>query len=417
MQGWKMKTVLFLLSQGITLFGSSIVQFALVWYITLESGSGLWVSALTLCAFVPQFLISFVSGVWADRYNKKYLIIASDALIALSTLALALLFPLLKTNATVFAALLIVSLVRSLGSGVQVPAVSAMIPHLVPQEHLMRFNGMYAALTSLVQFASPFVAGAFLTFSSLRSSLLLDVATAIIGISLLAGLSVVHQSKPSNGMPMAKEIKEGALYAFRNRWIGKMLIVHGLFIVLVVPAGFLATLFVTRFYQESYAYMTIVEVVGFAGMSLGGVLMSSWGGYKNQVRTLLVGMLAFGILAIGMGLIDNFLVYLALMVIYGVALTMVQTATMTLLQERTDPSVQGRIFSFQNIMYCGALPLGMAIFGPLADVVSLRILMAASGVLLVLLVLMLRLDKQFYASGLTLHPHQPCFHNPNQGLC
>lgn len=417
MQGWKLKTVLFLLSQGITLFGSSIVQFALVWYITLESSSGVWVSALTLCAFVPQFLISFVSGVWADRYNKKYLIIASDALIALATLALALLFPLLKTNATIFAALLIVSLVRSLGSGVQVPAVSAMIPDLVPQEHLMRFNGMYAALTSLVQFASPFVAGAFLTFSSLRSSLLLDVATAVIGISLLASLSVVHQSKPSNGMSMAKEIKEGALYAFQNPWIGKMLIVHGLFIVLVVPAGFLATLFVTRFYQESYAYMTIVEVVGFAGMSLGGVLMSWWGGYKNQVKTLLAGMLAFGLLAIGMGLIDNFLVYLALMVIYGVALTMVQTATMTLLQERTDFGVQGRIFSFQNIMYCGALPLGMAIFGPMADVVSLRILMAASGALLVLLVLMLRLDKQFYASEPTLHPHQPSDRNPDPSLC
>lgn len=216
---------------------------------------------------------------------------------------------------------------------------------------------------------------------------------------------------------MAKEIKEGALYALQNRWIGKMLIVHGLFIVLVVPAGFLATLFVTRFYQESYAYMTIVEVVGFAGMSLGGVLMSSWGGYKNQVKTLLVGMLAFGILAIGMGLIDNFLVYLALMVIYGFALTMVQTSTMTLLQERTDPGVQGRIFSFQNIMYCGALPLGMAIFGPLADVVSLRILMAVSGVLLVLLVLMLRLDKQFYASEPTLHPHQPSDRSPDPNLC
>lgn len=399
MQGWKTKTILFLASQGITLFGSSIVQFALVWYITLQSSSGVWVSALTLCAFVPQFLVSFVSGALSDRCNKKYLIIASDAVIAAATLVLALLVPRLDSDTTVFYALLVVSIVRSAGSGVQIPAVASMIPLLVPAEHLMRFNGLNAALTSLVQFASPFAAGAFLTLSSLRSTLLLDVGTAVAGISLLAFLLIPHEKKQTGKTSLFQDVKQGAVYALQNRWVGKMLMVHGLFIFLAVPAGFLATLFVTRYYKESYAYMTIVEVVGFAGMSLGGVLMSTWGGFKNQVTSFLAGMSAFGILAIGMGLIDSFIVYLALMAMYGIALTMVQTATMTLLQQRTDTSMQGRIFAFLNIMYSGALPLGMALFGPLSDVVSMRALMVLSGVLLMLLVLKLRFDRQFYSSS------------------
>lgn len=399
MQGWKTKTILFLASQGITLFGSSIVQFALVWYITLQSSSGVWVSALTICAFVPQFLVSFVSGALSDRCNKKYLIIASDAVIAAATLVLALLVPRLTSDSSVFYALLVVSIVRSAGSGVQIPAVASMIPLLVPAEHLMRFNGLNAALTSLVQFASPFAAGAFLTLSSLRSTLLLDVGTAVAGISLLAFLLIPHEKKQTGKTSLFQDVKQGAVYALQNRWVGKMLMVHGLFIFLAVPAGFLATLFVTRYYKESYAYMTIVEVVGFAGMSLGGVLMSTWGGFKNQVTSFLAGMSAFGILAIGMGLIDSFIVYLALMAMYGIALTMVQTATMTLLQQRTDTSMQGRIFAFLNIMYSGALPLGMALFGPLSDVVSMRVLMVLSGVLLMLLVLKLRFDRQFYSSS------------------
>lgn len=399
MQGWKTKTILFLASQGITLFGSSIVQFALVWYITLQSSSGVWVSALTICAFVPQFLVSFVSGALSDRCNKKYLIIASDAVIAAATLVLALLVPRLTSDSSVFYALLVVSIVRSAGSGVQIPAVASMIPLLVPAEHLMRFNGLNAALTSLVQFASPFAAGAFLTLSSLRSTLLLDVGTAVVGICLLAFLLIPHEKKQTGKTSLFQDVKQGAVYALQNRWVGKMLMVHGLFIFLAVPAGFLATLFVTRYYKESYAYMTIVEVVGFAGMSLGGVLMSTWGGFKKQVTSFLAGMSAFGILAIGMGLIDSFIVYLALMAMYGIALTMVQTATMTLLQQRTDTSMQGRIFAFLNIMYSGALPLGMALFGPLSDVVSMRVLMVLSGVLLMLLVLKLRFDRQFYSSS------------------
>jgi len=399
MQGWKTKTVLFLASQGITLFGSSIVQFALVWYITLQSSSGVWVSALTICAFVPQFLVSCVSGALSDRYNKKYLIIASDAVIAAATLALALLVPQLDTDSMVFYALLVVSAVRSAGSGVQIPAVASMVPILVPTEHLMRFNGLNAALTSLVQFASPFAAGAFLTLSSLRSTLLLDVGTAVVGIGLLAFLLIPYEKKQTGETTLFQDVKQGAVYALQNRWVGKMLMVHGLFIFLAVPAGFLATLFVARYYEESYAYMTIVEVVGFAGMSLGGVLMSTWGGFKKQVVSLLAGMSAFGVLAIGMGLIDSFIVYLALMAIYGIALTMVQTATMTLLQQRTDASMQGRVFAFLNIMYSGALPLGMALFGPLSDVVSMRALMVLSGALLMLLVFKLRFDREFYSSS------------------
>jgi len=76
---WRRKTILFFISQGVTLFGSMLVQFAIVWYVTLKTTSGAWVAALTVCSFLPQALISFVSGAWADRYSKKMLIIVSDA--------------------------------------------------------------------------------------------------------------------------------------------------------------------------------------------------------------------------------------------------------------------------------------------------------------------------------------------------
>lgn len=387
MQGWKMKTLVFLVSQGCTLLGSSIVQFALVWYITMESSSGFWVASLSLCAFLPQFAISLFSGVWADRYNRKLLIIASDGLIALSTLGLALLSPLLKTNASIFPALLLVSALRSLGTGVQVPAVSAMIPQLVDKQHLMRFNALNATLQSAVQFASPFIAGFFLSFLSLRSTLFLDVGTAVVGISLLSVLVVptVRAVQAGEGSSMVREIAEGLAFARKQKWMARMLRTYALFIFLSVPAGFLATLFVTRTYQQSYLYMTMVEVVGFLGMS------------------------CFGLLAIGMGVIDSIVVYLSLMLLYGIALTMVQTSTITLLQQRTPAEVQGRVFGFLQMIFSGALPLGMVTFGPLADRMPMRMLMTLSGILLLLLVLAMRFDRVFYQAQETTPrpPHQP----------
>ena len=120
--------VLFLISQNLSLFGSSVVGYAIIWYITLETSSGVFLMYATLAQMVPHLLISLSSGVWADRYNRKHLIMLSDSFIAIATLGLALFY---ATGAKSITALLAVSVVRSLGSGVQTPAVNAIIPQLV----------------------------------------------------------------------------------------------------------------------------------------------------------------------------------------------------------------------------------------------------------------------------------------------
>jgi DHA3 family macrolide efflux protein-like MFS transporter len=273
-----------------------------------------------------------------------------------------------------------------------------MIPLMVPEEHLMRFNGINATVQSVVQFASPAAAAAILTFSEFRSTLMIDIATAFVGIGILSALSIPKQEKSEelSSLSVFAEMKAGMKYAFSDAFLGKLLISYGIFILLSVPAGFMATLFVTRSYGDSYVYLSIVEIVGFAGMAGGGVLISIWGGFKKQIKTLLVGMLAFGILGIGMGAIDSFIVYLILMVIYGIAITMVQTSCTTLIQEKADADMQGKVFGFLSAMFSGCLPVGMAIFGPLADVMSMRLLMIITGGLILLMAVVLRSDKSVY---------------------
>ncbi len=398
MENYKKRAALFLASQGITLFGSSLVQFAIVWYVTLKTSSGAWVSALSVAAYLPQFVISFFSGVWADRYPRKRLIIAADAVIAAATLALVLLMPRIGEGTPLLTALIVISLIRSLGAGIQTPAVNSAIPLLVPEEALMKFNGVNAMIQSLVQFAAPAAAGAVLSLGSFSSTLLIDIATAIVGIGILSAVSIPF-IKSEEAPSMLSEMKAGFAYAAKESFVGILLLVFGCFIFLCVPAGFLATLFVGRYYGNTYWYMTIVEVVGFLGMTAGGVLIGAWGGFKNRMKTLVVGMVAFGALAVAMGAAKSFIVYLALMAVYGVALTMVQTASTTLLQENTAPEMQGRMFGLFGAMYSGFLPLGMAVFGPLADVMSLRLLMVLSGVLLLLLAAVVFFNRKLYLHG------------------
>ena len=394
---WKIRAILFFISQSITLFGSTLVQMAIVGYVTLNTSSGVWVAAFSVCSYLPEFIISFLGGVWADRYHRKKLIIGADFTIAMVTLAMMLLMPYISNQTILLWALLIMSILRSLGAGIQTPAVNAVIPQLVPADQLMRFNGINATMQSIVRFAAPAAAGVILTIGTLRSTLSIDILTAVLGIGLLSCIFISYERKEKEEAPVLADLKTGISYAFSDKLIGRLLIIYGLFVFLCVPAGYLAGLLVSRVYGDTYGYLTLVELVGFAGMMVGGLLMSTWGGFKNRKATLLLGLDIFGIMAILMGMSTNFIFYLILMTIYGVALTTVQTAITTLLQEKTDIAMQGRVFGLLGSMYSGCMPIGMAIFGPLADVIPLQWIMIASGIALIVIAMVMRCDRQFWS--------------------
>ena len=391
---WKRKTVLFLASQCITLFGSMIVQMSIIWYVTLKTSSGGWIAAFTICSYLPQFLISFFAGVWADRYNRKKLIVLADGVITIATLIMFLVMPMISSDFVLLSALLVISIVRSIGAGVQTPAVNAVIPHLVPAEYLMKYNGINATIQSIVQFIAPAVAGTVLSIGTFRSTLFIDIVTALIGIGLLSCILLPKQEVANDNISVFSEIKAGIHYSFSDKMIGKILIVYGLFILLSVPAGFMSALLVSRVYGDVYWYLTAVELVGFAGMALGGVLMGMWGGFKSRFKTFAFGLLIFSIMTIGMGITPYFVLYLAMMFVYSIALTIIQTATTTIIQENAQESMIGRVFGLMGAMYSGFLPVGMAVFGPLADVLPLQWVMVGSGIALVLVTVYLQVKSK-----------------------
>lgn len=238
--GWQKRILLFLTSQCITLFGSTLVQMALVWYATMQTSSGVWVAAFTVCSYLPQFLISFIGGVWADRYHRKKLIIGADLLIAFVTFVMVLAIPHISSEPALLGGLLVMSVIRSLGAGIQTPAVNAVIPQLVPEDQLMRYNGINATMQSIVNFAAPAAAGAVFAISTLRMTLMIDIVTAILGTGLLSCLALPKQNTSIEKASVFSDMKIGVKYAFADKLIGKLLIIYGLFTFFCVPAGYLA---------------------------------------------------------------------------------------------------------------------------------------------------------------------------------
>lgn len=381
-QSWKGKISRFLFAQTTSLFGSSLVQYAIVWYVTLSTSSGKMLTISTVCGFLPQILISLFAGVWIDKYDRKKLIMLSDTAIALATLILALTF--LSGNKNIWL-LFAVLIVRSVGTGIQTPAVNAMIPQLVPKEHLMKISGINSTISSLIMFLSPAVSGAILSVASLEATLFIDVFTAMIGVCITAAIKIPPYNRNKEAQKTAlSDMKEGFAYLKKDLFVRRLLIYQIIILFLISPSAFLTPLMVSRTFGPEVWRLTASEMTYSLGMTLGGILITAWGGFHKRMNTTMLAGAFYGILMIGLGQAPWFLLYLICNTLIGVTAPCYNSPMTVSIQEKVEPEMHGRVFSFMQIATSCSLPLGMVFFGPLADLVAVKWLLTTAGILVLL---------------------------------
>ena len=372
---WRKKTVFFLISQNLSLFGSSVVGFAIVWHITLTTSSGFWMMLATLTFNVPAVLISLWGGVWADRYNRKILIMLADSFVALATLAVASFFLCGYEHLWL---LLLASTFRSFGGGVQAPAVNALYPQLVPADQLARVQGLNQAVTAVLMLMSPVVGGLVLGLMGLGMALMVDVVTALIAIIILGQIKIA-KVEAGAGSSTWREIKAGCSYVLGHRQLKPLLIFIAVCFFLLAPANVLTPLMVARSFGPEVWRLTANELAWSLTSIVGGVYVSRYGDFKNKPRALALCIFIFGLCACSMGLAGNFVIFLIVVAASGFFVPIYITSLTVFLQKETDPKMIGRVFSINHLLTTSALPTGILFFGPLADLVSVNCLLLASG--------------------------------------
>jgi len=398
-KNWKKNIILFLVSQTISLFGSALVQYAIMWYITLKTQSGIMMTISIICGFLPTFFISPFAGVWADRYNRKILIVLSDSVIAIATLVLAILF-LMGYNALWL--LFVISAVRALGSGIQTPAIGAILPGLVPEDKLTKVNSINGTIQSLVFLASPMLSGALLSMASIEVILFIDVITAIIGVStLLLFVKVPDHSKVSEKQSTSylSDFSKGLEYIKSHAYVKKFFFFCAFFFFLATPVAFLTPLLVTRSYGIEVWKLIANEITFSVGMIIGGIVMSVWGGFRNKVYTMALSSIVMGICTFALGVIPVFWIYLFFMVVFGIAMPMFNTPSTVLLQEKVDENYIGRVFGVYGMISSAVMPLGMLIFGPLSDIIKIEWLLVGTGIFIFILSLFMLGNKVLIEAG------------------
>lgn len=400
MNNWKKTIVTFMVSQTTSLMGSMLVMYTIMWYVTLSTQSGLMMTIMVLCSFVPALIISPFAGVWADRLNRKKLMIIADLSIALVTLIIAVLFFFgIRELWIIF----LISIVRAFGQSVHQPAVSAVYPQIVPKDKLIKVQGVAQGIQSTSMIVMPLLAGLLLATVKIEYIFLIDVITAGIAVFILVFYVKLpkHEAElEQTAIKYFDDIKEGLKYTFSHRLIFNILLFGFLFMLMVAAPSFLTYLQVARVFGPEAWRLSILEAVFGAGMLIGSIIISFWGGFKNRLKTFFFAYIAIGLGTVGLGIPLNFWVYIGFWCFVGFFISISNPILVSLIQEKVDPNYIGRVFSVFGLINTISLPLGMLFFGPMSDFIDVSVMILISGIMMIILSIIPLFNRKLMVEGL-----------------
>jgi MFS transporter, DHA3 family, macrolide efflux protein len=357
---------------AISLFGSSLAQFALVWWLTATTGSATVLATASLVALLPGVLLGPFAGAIVDRWDRRIIMILSDGA---SALAAALLVFLFWIDAVAIWHIYVIMLIRSLTGTFHFPAMQASVSLMVPEQQLTRIAGLNQLLHGSMSIAAPPLGALLLAIMPVYAVLGIDVVTAALAIGTLFVVRIPRPRRTAERVSsgavssLLGDMKAGLLYVWQWPGLVGVLGMATLINFLLNPAFSLMPLLVTGHFGGDALRLGWMNSAGGVGMLMGGLLLGAWGGFRRRMATSLSGLLgmSLGILVLGLAPANGFWLAFGAMIWTSIMMSLANGPMFALLQAVVAPEMQGRVFTLTGSLSGGMAPLGLLIAGPMAD--------------------------------------------------
>ncbi len=379
------------IGQAISLLGSMLVQFALVWWLTQTTDSATVLATATLAAILPGIFIGPVAGALVDRWNRRVVLILADGIIALVAVALVYLY---TVDAVQVWHIYVGMFIRAIADGFQWPAMQASTSLMVPEKHLARIAGINQTLRGMMNIVAPPVGALLLSLMPLQGIMVIDIGSAALAITFLF---FVHIPQPkSQATDAASEEEESSLWqnmreGWRYVWNWPGLVAGGAIAMvlnfLLNPAFSLLPLLVTNHFQGEAIHLGWLESAWGVGVVLGGLILSVWGGFRRRIFTSLMGIIGMGVGVLIIGLVPGTIFWLALAALFlaGLMNPLANGPLFAIVQAKVAPEMQGRVFSLMFSTSAAMSPLSLVVAGPISDLLGVRIWYVVAGVVCILM--------------------------------
>ena len=395
-QNWKKQFFTIYLGQAFSLFGSSAVQFAIIWWLTVQTESAITLTIASIAAFLPSLFIGPFSGVLIDRLNRRTVMIAADSLVALSSVVLGVMF--IVTKAPPVGFIYLILFIRGLGTTFHGPAIQAAIPLLVPPEMLTKAGGWGNIVNSATAMLGPVLGAALMGFMPMSGIMLVDILGAAFAIGCLFFVKIPDIPRNGERPHVFADMKDGLRAIRANRPLMAVFVPLALVNILYNPMVSLFPLLVRTHYMGGVWRTSIAELIFASGLLTSSAVIGVWGGMK---RRFLMSSLAIGILGVGATLsgilpTGGFMIFAVCCFFSGAGSAFINVPMMAYTQESIAPEMLGKVLSLLMSAMSLAMPVGLLIAGPVSEAVGVEKWFFWSGIAIIITAILCRiLTKPF----------------------
>jgi DHA3 family macrolide efflux protein-like MFS transporter len=372
MNNWKRTFIIIWSGQFFSTLTSSIVGFAVVFWLSIKTGSPEVLASAMIAVLLPFIILGLFTGVYVDRWDRKRTMILADSFVALCSAALGILFSLEMTPLWLIYLLLAL---RSAGSAFHMPAMQASVPLLAPESELMRIAGINQMIQSISNIAGPALGAVLISLLSMTYVMMFDVLGAAIACTSLLFVKIPNPEKKEDIEPNVwLEVKEGVRHLFMNRGITYLIVSVIGITLFIVPIAALYPLMTTSYFGGNAYQMGLVETAWGIGMLVGGAVLSlKFMKTTNKVVSMNIVAMGLGITYWAMGILptSGFALFVVLTALSGVAGSIYWSSFTVILQTKIDPAALGRVFSiYDSVSLLPTIP-GLLATGFIAERIGL----------------------------------------------
>jgi len=370
------------IGQLISLLGSGVVQFSIIWWLTLKTESAFVLALATFVGLVPMVILSPLSGVLADRWSRKSIILISDFFQAIATLGLIILF---WVNIVKIWHVLALLAVRGVFQAFHMPASVAIVPQLVPKSQISRINGLTSIFNNLIFIISPAIGALLLEFFTVGGILWLDVITFLIAVGTLVIVTIppiVRKAELETiNISFKAQFIEGLSY-LKTSGLMPLVVVFTIGNILINPLFSLMPLFVKEIHLGGALELAFIFGLFQAG-NFGSSMLIALKNFTPSIKTLTVSLATtfFGMLLIALAPSETFAIIGVGTLIIGFSVGIIDVGIISYLQIFIPPEMQGRIMSVTFTLVKSILPLALLAVGGIAEIVGMRLLFLLSPIL------------------------------------
>jgi len=373
--------VLLWIGQAISQIGDGLFYIAEVWLVLQLTGSALAMGTTVILTLIPRLAFQLIGGVSVDRYDRRMLMLISDVVRGIVVLVFAIL---VATNHVRMAHVYALSIAFGIVSAFFNPAQSAIIPNLVPSEGLVAANSLFSLARQFSKIIGPLLAGFMIAVPGvgIAGVSFLNAASFAAGAAgvLLLRLPAQTSDAPKSNSSLRKDLADGFRYLLQFPALVAILLLSIVLNFALAPLEVLLPVFAKNLLGQGPQGVGFLLSALSVGMMAGGLAVSSWAPRTRRGAVVFLLTALVGLLFIALGLIPVLAATLSLLVAFGFLIAVVNPILVAAVQEMIADEYRGRVFSI--LMFSmGLMPIAMGLGTALADVVGAGHVLAAGGVI------------------------------------